>query len=163
MHNYGGVSSEERVRELCSAGESFTVEFKRGARGELNDQAIVVGVVCLANGAGGTLLLGVDDDGSITGLDPRHYEITDPHRLRAMILNNTEPPVATDVAVLVVEGHTVATVEVPRAPSPIGTKSETFETLHQSRRTARVHPLPRPRDRLRRALCTATRLRRGAG
>ena len=77
---------------LTAAGESLTLEFKRGKARALNDDTIVEAVVCLANGSGGLLLLGVEDDGRITGLDPRHGTRTEPHLLQAMILNKTEAP-----------------------------------------------------------------------
>ena len=55
------------VRRLAAAGESFVVEFKGESHQPLSDNALVEVAVCLANGAGGTLLVGVEDDGTITG------------------------------------------------------------------------------------------------
>lgn len=114
------------VRLLTATGESYRVEFKRGKRASLNDAAIVLAVVCLANGEGGTLLLGVENDGTVTGLEARHDDGTQPHLLRAMILNNTEPPVATQVEVLSLDGVDVAAIEVPDAVSPVGTRSGSY-------------------------------------
>lgn len=111
----------EEVEALAAAGETLHVEFKRGARRSLNDDVIVEAVTCLANGGGGTLLLGVEDDGSITGLEPRHGDTTQPHLLQAMIVNRTEPPVATLVELVAVRGQTVAAISVPNSESPIGT------------------------------------------
>lgn len=125
MHNYGGVTAD-RVRELALAGESYTVEFKRGRKTSLSDQDILKAVICLANGSGGTLLLGVEDDGSITGLEPRHGDITEARLLRAMILNNTDAPVPVDVDIVGVDGLAVALVEVPDSPAPVGTTSGTY-------------------------------------
>lgn len=113
----------EEVEELAAAGETLRVEFKRGARRSLNDDMIVEAVTCLANGDGGTLLLGVEDDGTITGLEPRHGGATQSHLLQAMIVNRTEPPVATLVEILTVKDRTVAAISVPDADSPIGTSS----------------------------------------
>lgn len=113
----------DEVEALANAGETLHVEFKRGARRSLNDDTIVEAVTCLANGSGGTLLLGVEDDGTITGLEPRHGETTQPHLLQAMIVNRTEPPVATLVETLIVKGHTVVAISVPDVDSPIGTSS----------------------------------------
>lgn len=109
------------VEELAAAGETLRVEFKRGARRSLNDDMIVEAVTCLANGEGGTLCLGIEDDGTITGLEPRHGEVTQPHLLQAMIVNRTEPPVATLVELVVVKDRTVAVINVPDADSPVGT------------------------------------------
>lgn len=123
MHNYGRVTPDD-IAALAQAGESLTVEFKRGSgSGQLSDSQIVEAVVCLANGDGGQLLLGVEDDGRITGLAPRHGTVTEAHRLQAMILNLTEAPVATDVELVNTTGGDVAVVFVPKMPVPVGTKT----------------------------------------
>lgn len=62
---------------MIAAGESLAVEFKRATHGSINDNALVEAVTCMANGEGGLLLLGVEDDG--TGVAPRHGSTTDPH------------------------------------------------------------------------------------
>ncbi len=63
--------------------------------------------MCLANGSGGVLLVGVEDDGTPTGARPRHENgKTDVLRLQALIANNTQPPVATSVAVVELDGAT---------------------------------------------------------
>lgn len=123
MHNYGGVTPEQ-VQQIAAEGESFTTEFKR-ARG-LNDTDIVNAVVCMVNGQGGLLFLGIEDNGTITGLPPRHGDRTDADRLRALILNNTEPAVATDVEIVRVGEHDVAVIVIVAAPSPVGSKSGVF-------------------------------------
>lgn len=113
----------DELVELIARGESFTVEFKRGQRSVMSDTDIVDAVVCLANGDGGTLLLGVEDDGRITGLEPRHGSTTQPHLLQAMILNKTESPLATSVELVEVAGTPVAVIGVPKAAVPVGSKS----------------------------------------
>ena len=47
------------LRNLLTHGENSTVEYKS----EVNDSELVETVVCLANGSGGHLLVGVDDSG----------------------------------------------------------------------------------------------------
>lgn len=114
----------DEVRALAAAGETFTVEFKRGQ--PLNDTIIVNAAVCLANGRGGKLLLGVENDGVITGIAPRHGDHTDPARLRAMILNKTEPALATVIEVVNIDGVDVAVVHVQPVSTPVGTKDGLF-------------------------------------
>lgn len=123
--NFGYVwdVTPEEVRDIARAGETLSVEFERGRRNSLNDDVIVEAVTCLANGAGGTLLLGVEDDGRVSGLDPRHGSSTQPHLLQAMIVNRTEPPIATTVEIVTVDDVQVGVVSVPRAESPVGTAS----------------------------------------
>jgi ATP-dependent DNA helicase RecG len=111
----------DEVRATATAGESLRVEFKRGSLRHLNDEMIVEAVACLANGEGGTLLLGVEDGGEITGLAHRHGTATHPHLIQAMILNRTEPPVATLVEVVTVDGREVGAVTVPAVEVPVGT------------------------------------------
>ncbi len=137
MHNYGRVTPDE-VRELTARGESLTVEFKRGARSSLSDNDIVDAVVCLANGEGGLLLLGVEDDGTITGLEPRHDSGTRPELIQAMIVNRTDAPVPTTVDVIDVGDKSVAVIDVPKAVIPVGSKT----TGKYLRRSLRVDGKP---------------------
>lgn len=106
---------------MISGRETLTVEFKRARRSDLSDEDIVEAAVCLANAEGGTLLLGVADDGRIEGLHPRHGSTTEPHLLRAMVTNRTEPPLEVDVELVDVEDTTIAVVSVPRSAFPVGT------------------------------------------
>lgn len=123
LHKNEPMTPDE-LRRIARQGESFTIEFKRG-RG-LNDTDIIDAVVCLANGQGGTLFLGIENDGTITGLPPRHGDRTDPDRLRAQILNNTEPAVATDVEIVQVGDESVAAIGIVASDSPVGSKSGVF-------------------------------------
>lgn len=72
---------QTEIEALTAIGETLTVEFKRATAGALNDRELVEAAVCMANGPGGTLLLGVEDNGTITGAAPRHGDQTDPRRL----------------------------------------------------------------------------------
>jgi ATP-dependent DNA helicase RecG len=65
----------ERLRALVVAGESLDVEFKGEERKPLSDDELIEAVVCLANRPSNTpawLLIGVEDDGRVTGARPRH-------------------------------------------------------------------------------------------
>ncbi len=71
------------LRGLLAGGESLTVEFKNEEAARLSDDELVLAVVCLANGAGGHLVVGVEDHGRVTGARPRHEAgSTDVNRLR---------------------------------------------------------------------------------
>jgi len=59
--------------ELINKGESSFVEFKADTP-DINAETIAEYVVCFANSKGGTILLGVEDDGTITGLKGRFSE-----------------------------------------------------------------------------------------
>lgn len=115
--------SESELRRLLASGETTSIEFKSDAVKVFNDSSIVEAVVCLANSPrGGDLLIGVEDDGRVSGAKPRHGETTNPIRLQAMIANNTVPQVVPKVEVLPIDGETVIRIQVTPAPTVVGTK-----------------------------------------
>jgi ATP-dependent DNA helicase RecG len=109
---------ESRIR----GGESLTVEFKSERRESLSDHEIFEAVVCLANAKGGVLLIGVENDGAVTGARARHGGSTDPYRLQATIFNSTVPPINTRVSVHEVDERSVLAIEVDRYPEICATK-----------------------------------------
>ena len=80
----------ERLIPLC---ETMVVEFKSDKK-KLPDSDIIDAVVAFANTKGGDLYLGVEDDGTVTGLHPEHKDST---RLAAFVANRTIPPVSVRV------------------------------------------------------------------
>ena len=54
----------QEIRILASKGEGLKIEFKKKAS---HPEKIVREVIALANTAGGNLLIGVDDDGTVSG------------------------------------------------------------------------------------------------
>lgn len=115
--------TEADIRTLIAGGESLTVEFKGEEREPFNDRALYESIVCLANGEGGTLLIGVEDDGRVTGARPRHGASTDPAKLQAAIFNNTEPRINTRIFLAQVDGHAVIAVQVDAYPEICSTKA----------------------------------------
>ena len=114
----------ERVQALIAGGETLEVEFKGEEGRMLSDSDLVDVVVCLANRPGDRpayLLIGVEDDGRVTGARNRHGTTTDSLRLQALISNRTRPSLTTHVETIELSGHTVIVVEVPPVRSPIGT------------------------------------------
>ncbi|MFH0899770.1 MAG: RNA-binding domain-containing protein [Pseudomonadota bacterium] len=105
--------------DLIAGGEALAVEFKS----DVNDTELVETVVCLANRGGGTLLVGVDDDGTIKGARPRNGRITDPRRVEALISNSTRPSLGVQAAVEEAQGKPVLIIKVPAAIVPTGTSS----------------------------------------
>ncbi len=57
------------LKSLLEKGETLTVEFKSDHKC-LSDRDLMATVVALTNTDGGVLLLGVEDDGKITGSQP---------------------------------------------------------------------------------------------
>lgn len=107
-----------RLRELIRKGESFEVEFKSDT-GPLSDTELLETVVCLANARGGVLIVGVEDDGRVTGLHKSHR--THPEQLAAFIAARTQPSLSVRVSFATLEGHLVAAIEVPPSGQPVAT------------------------------------------
>jgi len=105
--------------DLIRAGETLTTEFKS----HLNDRDLTKAIACLANAAGGTLLLGVDNHGRVVGAQPRPGGHMDPVRVAAYIQNSTDPPLGVEVRLENIDGKTVFRIDVPLAmPGPVATK-----------------------------------------
>ncbi len=109
---------ELELRTLIAGGETSLVEFKSD-RGPLSDADLIDTVVCLANGRGGTILLGVEDDAQITGVHSRHR--THPAALAALVANRTVPPLTAEVEFLTLSEGLVAVITVPPMRHPVST------------------------------------------
>lgn len=109
------------LQALIAGHETLTLEFKGEQRRPLNDRDLVEAVVCLANGEGGLLLVGVEDDRTVTGARQRHGTATEPARLQALIRSRTVPGIEISVEAVVVPTGEVLCLTVPRAPSVVAT------------------------------------------
>jgi len=107
------------IDALIARGESIDLEFKSDA----NDSELVETVVCLANAGGGTLLVGVEDDGSVRGARPRHGRSTDPRRVEALVSNSTRPAIGVRAEMVEAHGKPVLAVRIPPAPIPTATSN----------------------------------------
>jgi ATP-dependent DNA helicase RecG len=112
----------DRLEKLIALGESTDREFKSD-RQRLSDRVIYEEVVALANTSGGVLLIGVEDDGIITGTHPRHGRITDPLRLQSAIFSNTVPNINTRISVVSHPDGSVLAIEVDPYPEPCATSA----------------------------------------
>jgi ATP-dependent DNA helicase RecG len=115
----------EALKALITAGETLSVEFKGEERKPLSDDELIETVVCLANRPSTTpawLLIGVEDDGRVTGARPRHESgRTDPVRLAALIANRTRPSLTPRVSLVRLGGKEVIAIEVAPLQTPVGT------------------------------------------
>lgn len=97
--------------------ETLTVEFKSD-RKKLSDKELVEALVCLANADGGQLWLGVEDDGTPTGLHSDHRKLAG---LPGLVAARTSPALTVCAESLVYDGITVARIEVAKAQTVIAT------------------------------------------
>ena len=66
---------EHEIKTILDQGETLKTEFKSDTKG-LPDRDLIAAVVAMANTEGGLILLGVEDDGSVTGVQPSHQDTT---------------------------------------------------------------------------------------
>ena len=102
---------------LIPLQESLTCEFKSD-RLCLSDKDLIEAVVCMANGQGGEIYLGVEDDGTVTGLHANHRHLDG---LAALIANRTQPAFTVTVESLLLNTLPVARITVAKSGSPIAT------------------------------------------
>lgn len=98
-------------------GESLTVEFKSD-RKRLSDDELVEALVCLANTEGGELWLGVEDDGTATGLHEAHQGLTG---LPGLVAARTSPSLSVTVDAVEIGGFRVARIGVGKATTDVST------------------------------------------
>ena len=123
--------TDAELRRLIEAGEQFTTEFIADGDTPIGDEHLVDAVVCLANGHGGVVLVGVDDGGRVTGARHRHGSYTDGHRVALTIAGRTVPSCPVECSVLQVDGVDVLAIEIP-ADRPV---TSTREGVYRRRGT----------------------------
>ena len=98
--------------------ETLEIEFKSYIKC-YPDRELIEEIVGMTNTIGGTLYLGVEDDGSITGVHKKHKDAVG---VTALIANNTVPPIAVR-AEIVTEEKDVLKIEIPRSRAIVSTSS----------------------------------------
>jgi len=117
----------QELRRRIQQGESETLEFKRSL-GELRE--IVETVGAFANAHGGTLLIGVDRDGQVVGVQLGRGSL---ESLANAVQQNTDPKVLPSISVATLEGNTVIVVEVPASPvKPVFAYQKAFKRVDRS-------------------------------
>lgn len=117
------------IQQLIARGESLSVAFaRRVSSAYINERRLIETMACLANADGGTLLIGVDKDGTVSGCYPFHGETTDPAQLAASVFRHTSPSLPVTVSVVRVDGKDVVAVHADPAASPVATKWGVYRT-----------------------------------
>lgn len=96
--------------------ETLIVEFKSD-RKRLSDSDLVEAVIGMANTMGGELYLGIEDNGSITGLNASHMDI---NGIVALIANMTVPTISVR-AEIIDEIKPILRIEVPKSRAIVAT------------------------------------------
>src|SRR5690606_12113306 len=71
-------------------------------------------------------LIGIEDDGRVTGARARHGTTTDPARLQALIANRTRPSLTVRIETIDLSGKPVIVIEVPPVRSPVARADGTY-------------------------------------
>ena len=101
--------------------ETLQIEFKSDPVGGLSDKSVVDAVVGLANAQGGVLYIGIDDNGTISGL--RSGKWRNPKKAAAFISNYTVPPLLVETDLVPAEkDRWVLTIKVPKAQGLCATR-----------------------------------------
>jgi ATP-dependent DNA helicase RecG len=104
------MSPLDQIFALINVGESETVEFKREME---RPERLAREVVALANGRGGHVLVGVDDDGTLSGVAWRlGYEAW----VMQVGAETIQPPLMLGCQTVEIEGKTVLAISVPLGP-----------------------------------------------
>ncbi|WP_341729536.1 ATP-binding protein [Brooklawnia sp.] len=128
------------ISELVAAGESDHVEFKSSARWNLRtdkrdermELVIAKTIAAFCNSSGGTLLIGVDDDGRLLGLGPDFTTLKqpDPDRFELWLRDLLQTKLGARVAGApdvdfeqIPGGEYVCRVSCPPTPAPVFLRS----------------------------------------
>ncbi len=102
---------EARIERFMELGESNAIEFKQELS---NGFAFLQSVVAFANTQGGTILVGVDDNGREIGTDPG----VDASRISNWIDARCDPPVYVSTEAISVREKKILVVSVPPGNNP---------------------------------------------
>lgn len=98
--------------------ETLDIEFKSDIK-QYPDRDLIDEIVGMANTVGGTLYLGVEDDGTITGVHKNHKDAIG---VTALIANSTVPPITVRTEIITEEKE-VLKIEIPRSRGVVSTSS----------------------------------------
>ena len=87
---------EQSLKKIISGGETISVEFKSWIKANSMKERIslvVPELIAFANSKGGTVYLGIEDNGDVTGCSGK-YDI---QNIYESIYDKTRPPMFTDI------------------------------------------------------------------
>ncbi len=113
------------IHTLLQAGESLTQEFKSSFTREA-----IESLVAFANTCGGTVFIGVADDGTIQGTTIGKETLNE---WLGQIKSTTSPSIIPDIVPLSIEGKTVVAIRIMEYPvKPINTKGKYYKRIASS-------------------------------
>ena len=115
----------EQIKKLISTGENQKIEFKK-ARADFPKDAFET-ICAFLNAEGGTILLGVEDDGTIKGI--KKEALNDIKEKFITSMNNPQiinPTLYLNIHEIEIEGKIIAYIQVPNASSVYRYKSRIY-------------------------------------
>ncbi len=101
--------SRKKLIEIIKNGEGLCVEFKQRFS---THEKIAKELIAFANTRGGILIFGVDDDGSLYGIDSEKSVI---YLVNEAASKYCEPPIVIETASIELEGKELLIVDVPES------------------------------------------------
>ena len=102
------MKTSSKIKELISQGENNGVEFKSA---DVRPESIAKEIVAFANASGGSILIGIEDDGRITGLNStKNYE----EWIMNIASQSVNPLIELDYTEHELDAKKIGLVEVPK-------------------------------------------------
>lgn len=108
---------EGNIMRTIPKKETLTIEFKSDLK-MLKDKDLIETIVAMTNTKGGYLYLGVEDDGTVSGIHPKHK---DEIGVVALIANKTVPSILVRAELLDVDDKVILSIEVPMSRTIVST------------------------------------------
>ena len=115
-----------QLRDIIEEGENDRIEFKRC--GNQPEKDLFETICAFANTFGGTILLGVEDDGSLTGVDPD--QVLPVTRNVLNVVNNSnafDVPVSLEFEHIEIGDRQIIKIDVPNSPQMHSYKGKVYE------------------------------------
>ncbi len=131
--------NHETIYSLIQGGENSAVEFKSA---KVRPDSLAREIVAFANSLGGIILLGIEDDGTITGLEP---EVNSEEWVMNIARNNVIPPIGISFSAIEFTGFQIGVIQVPKGKDkPYQTSDFRFLVrVGSTNRQASIHELMR--------------------
>ena len=103
------LMDERSLLEIISQGENAAVEFKSAS---VRPESLAKEMVAFSNALGGTILIGVEDDGTISGVDAQRFE----ERVANICRHNVVPAINPVIDMVEINNLIVCAVGIPKGP-----------------------------------------------
>jgi ATP-dependent DNA helicase RecG len=124
------------IARMISDGESETVEFKPSLS---QKDRVMESISAFSNNVGGTILIGVSDQGEISGVDIGRKTLED---LAGYIKRNSDPPVYPSIGIIPVKNSKLLFVEVKESPEkPVFFNDKAYKRVGRSNQRISAHEI----------------------